>query len=84
MARTLARAHAGQTTERRPVRLSTSTIQPSGASSSLPEGVPHSEQVAITDNGIDGALDRYGGAGPAQISAGVGSDHEPTLLRSPP
>ena len=50
MARTLARAQEGQAKERRPVRPSTSSIQPSGAgSSSGSEATPHSEQTAIDD-----------------------------------
>jgi hypothetical protein len=48
MARTLALAHDGHTALRRFVRVSTSSIQPSGASSSGgSESCPHVEQVAI-------------------------------------
>jgi hypothetical protein len=50
MARTLARAQDGQVRDRRPVRPSTSSIQPSGAgSSSDSDATPHSEQTAIDD-----------------------------------
>jgi hypothetical protein len=80
MARTLARTQAGQVTDRRPVRASTSSIQPSGAgSSSDPEATPHREQTAIDDA-------RYRRGGPAgdrladlfELGKEVGSPREPT------
>ena len=74
-------AHDGQTTDRRPARLSTSTIHPSGTSSSVSDAEPHIEHVAIDVNGTDGDPDRYG-ALDARASR-VGSDHELTLLGSP-